>query len=68
MTQPLADREPNYRRKLREMMRRGLLPTSVGLHEVLILHDHDCASLAGGVCNCDPDIESLVSPPDARHH
>jgi hypothetical protein len=68
MVQPTADPEANYRTKLREMINRGLVPTSVGVHQIMVYHDGDCPALVGRACRCDPDIEVLDAPADARHN
>jgi hypothetical protein len=68
MPQPSADREPNYQKKLAEMLSKGQLPTTIGVHQVLIFHDNDCAQLAGGCCDCSPDIQALAESPDAARN
>jgi hypothetical protein len=56
-------REPNYVVKIRFLQRLGALPSSVGLHEIHVLHDGWCAHLKGGICNCSPDIKLDWSQP-----
>jgi hypothetical protein len=56
-------RQPNYVRKLKLLQRLGVLPASVGVHEVIVLHDAWCAHLRGRACNCDPEVKLGWSQP-----
>jgi hypothetical protein len=47
----------NYEVKLLELHRTGVLPSWIGYHRVSVAHDDWCGFLAGGRCDCDPDIE-----------
>jgi hypothetical protein len=49
--------EHNFITKLLAMQRAGLLPAS-GAFETDIRHDDWCGFLAGGRCNCDPEIKT----------
>jgi hypothetical protein len=58
-----TDRAPehNYVRKICAMARAGVLPCTIGVHEVSVYHDAWCGIYRGARCNCDPEIE-IASP------
>jgi hypothetical protein len=47
----------NYKKKIAELIAEGKLQPSVGLNDLLILHDDWCACFRGFECDCNPTLE-----------
>jgi len=64
MSRKRAPRPPKYVRKLRYLQKLGALPSSAGVHEVLVLHDDGCRHWQQvGACTCNPEIRLAWSQP-----
>jgi hypothetical protein len=69
MSRKRAPRPPRYIRKLRYLQRIGALPSSVGVHEIQVLHDDGCRHWQQpGHCTCDPTLRLAWSQPDAAQN
>lgn len=56
--------EPNYLRKIRELIAAGILPADISVNRLGIYHDEWCAIYQSpeAVCNCDSDISYPAVP------
>jgi hypothetical protein len=59
--------EHNFQTKFRRMVEEGSLPMifdcPCGIPKVKVSHNTGCSYLAGGRCDCDPEITMLIVPP-----
>ena len=59
---------PNYLKKLHILQQQGVLPVSVGVHQIEVAHDDWCSHLQGGLCDCEPQIKIRWSVPGAGNN
>jgi hypothetical protein len=60
----VSQAKPNYIEAIQGAVAAGRVKPIPGtLVHIAVMHDDWCAIFKGGVCNCDPDVETMRSDP-----